>query len=153
MQRQIMLNRNQIGVYINFHSNFATVKQFSMIKKLITVLLIGMLMCTSFADAKVYKAKHSEDAAPPRRAPALCFISMNLDEDTGELIICPSYDVAGLQVVITGDGITYLDTTVSLSAGEVYLDSLEGYATGEYTLTLSTTDGVTDQYVITVEPD
>lgn len=80
-------------------------------------------------------------------------INLYLDENTGDLVITPNNAVTGLNITITGNGVTYLDTTVALTAGQSYIDSLAGYSVGTYLLTLSTADGVVDQYVITVEPD
>ena len=76
-----------------------------------------------------------------------------MDEYTGDLVITPNYDINGLNITITGNGVTYLDTTVALTVGQSYIDSLAGYSVGTYLLTLSTADGVVAQYEITVEPD
>ena len=62
-------------------------------------------------------------------------------------------DITGLNITIVRNGVTYLDTTVSLNAGQSYTDTLAGYAEGTYTLTLSTSTGVIAQYKITVEAD
>ena len=56
-------------------------------------------------------------------------------------------------ITITGNGVTYLNTTVSLGAGQSYTDCLDYLPVGTYILTLSTADGVIDQYEITVEDD
>jgi hypothetical protein len=55
--------------------------------------------------------------------------------------------------MITGNGVTYLNTTVSLSAGQSYTDCLDYLSEGTYILTLSTAGGVIDQYELTVEDD
>lgn len=122
-------------------------------KKLVLLLLVGLLLAPLETLAAKYNSKKVGTIPHPPRTPALYFISMDLDENTGELYIWPNYDISGLQITITANGVTYLDTTVSLAAGQAYADSLAGYALGEYTLTLSTADGAIDQYLITVEPD
>ena len=89
----------------------------------------------------------------PIRNPEQNLINLYLDEDTGDFAITPNYAVTGLNITITGNGVTYLDTTVALAAGQSYTDTLAGYSVGTYLLTLSTADGVVAQYEITVEPD
>ena len=83
----------------------------------------------------------------------MLLFDLYLDENTGDLVITPNNAVTDLNITIVGNGVTYLDTTVALTAGQSYTDSLAGYSIGTYILTLSTADGVVAQYVITVEPD
>ena len=80
-------------------------------------------------------------------------ISLYLDYDTGDLAITPNYAITGLNISITANGVTYLDTTVSLGANQSYTDCLSFLSVGTYILTLSTADGIIDQYEITVEDD
>ncbi len=122
-------------------------------KKFVLVLFAGLLLAPSEMFADKYNSKRVVPASRPIRTPALYYITVNVDENTGDLAICPNYDITGLTITLTGNGVTYISTTVSLTAGQAYLDSLAGYALGNYTLTLSTADGVIDQYAITVEPD
>ena len=76
-----------------------------------------------------------------------------MDYYTGALSITPNYNVTGLNITRERNGVTYLNDTVSLTAGQSYTDSLAGYDAGVYILTLSTSDGVIDQYAITVVAD
>lgn len=122
-------------------------------KKLVLLLLAGLLLAPLEMFADKYNCKKVGAATPPPRSPELLVINLYLDEDTGDLVITPNYTVTGLNITITGNGVTYLDTTVALTAGQSYIDSLAGYSVGMYILTLSTADGVVAQYEITVEPD
>ena len=122
-------------------------------KKLVLVLLAGLLMTPSVMLADKYNSKKVGLAAPPIRNPSQYFISLYLDEDSGDLEITPNDAITGLNITITGDGVTYLNTTVSLGAGQSYTDCLDYLPVGTYILTLSTVDGVIDQYEITVEDD
>ena len=122
-------------------------------KKLVLLLLAGLLLAPSEMFADKYNSKKVASATPPPRSPELLIFDLYLDESTGYLAITPNYDINGLNITITGNGVTYLDTTVALTAGQSYIDSLAGYSVGTYLLTLSTADGVVDHYVITVEPD
>jgi hypothetical protein len=78
---------------------------------------------------------------------------LDVDETSGDLYVMPNYDLTGLTITLTGGGATYINTTVSLTAGQSYTDTLAGYDEGTYILTLSTADGVIAQYEITVEAD
>ena len=122
-------------------------------KKLVLLLLAGLLLAPLEMFADKYNCKKVGAATPPPRSPELLVINLYLDENTGDLVITPNYTVTGLNITITGNGVTYLDTTVALTAGQSYIDSLAGYSVGMYILTLSTADGVVAQYEITVEPD
>lgn len=122
-------------------------------KKLVLLLLAGLLLAPSEMFADKYNSKYVGSASHPSRNPAELILNLYLDESTGYLAITPNNAVTDLNINITGNGATYLDTTVALTAGQSYTDSLAGYSIGTYILTLSTADGVVAQYVITVEPD
>ena len=122
-------------------------------KKLVLLLLAGLLLAPSEMFADKYNCKKVASATHVGRCPEQNLINLYLDENTGDLVITPNYAVTDLNITIEGNGVTYLDTTVALTAGQSYTDSLAGYSVGTYLLTLSTADGVVAQYEITVEPD
>ena len=122
-------------------------------KKFVLLLLAGLLLAPSEMFADKYKSKQIASVSRPVRNPEQLLFDLSLDENTGDLVITPNNAVTGLNITITGNGVTYLDTTVALTAGQSYTDSLAGYSVGTYLLTLSTADGVVAQYEITVEPD
>ena len=123
-------------------------------KKLVLFLTLA-LMCfpaTTFADKYDLK-KIGSLPGIPIRTPGQNIIGLYLNENTGDLVISPNYNITNLNITIIGNGATYLNTTVSLSAGQSYTDCLDYLTEGTYILTLSTVDGVIDQYEITVEED
>lgn len=122
-------------------------------KKLVLVLLAGLLMTPLEMYANKHTCKKILSMPHQPRTPSQYLINLYLDEDTGDLEITPNYDITGLNITITGNGVTYLNTTVSLSAGQSFTDCLDYLGVGTYILTLSTVDGVIDQYEITVEDD
>ena len=122
-------------------------------KKLVLVLLAGLLLTPSEMFADKYNSKRVFPFSSPFRSPAHYPIGLYLDEETGDIAITPNYDITNLNITITGNGVTYLNTTVSLSAGQSYTDCLDFLGEGTYILTLSTADGMIDQYEITVEDD
>lgn len=122
-------------------------------KKLVLLLLAGLLLAPSEMYADAYNSKKVLPMGSPPRNPDQLIIDLYLDENTGDLAITPSSDITGLTITLTGNGGTYINTTVSLSAGQSYTDCLDFLSVGTYLLTLSTADGVIAQYIITVEPD
>lgn len=122
-------------------------------KKLVLVLLAGMLLTPSVMFAGKFKCTGIVAGNSPVRMPTLNSVYLYLDENTGDLTITPNYDITGLNITITANGVTYLNTTVSLSANQSYTDCLDYLSEGTYILTMSTTDGVIAQYEITVEDD
>ena len=122
-------------------------------KKLVLLLLAGLLLAPWEMFADKYNSKQVALPSHPSRSPEQLIIDLYLDENTGDLAITPNNAVTDLNITIEGNGVTYLDTTVALTAGQSYIDSLAGYSVGTYLLTLSTADGVVAQYEITVEPD
>ena len=134
--------------------NFVAIsKNLCKMKKIILVLLAGFLLTPSMLFAEKYNGKKVLPASHPPRVPSLYSINFYLDENTGDLAITPTSDITNLNITITGNGVTYLNTTVSLSYGQSYTDCLDYLGVGTYILTLSTVDGVIDQYEITVEDD
>lgn len=122
-------------------------------RRIFLFLLAGMLLFSSEVIAGNYKCVKIGVADAPPRSPSLYFIGVYLDEKTGDLAISPNYDITNLQITITSNGITYLNTTVSLNAGQAYTDCLDFLSEGTYILSLSTSGGVISQYEITVEED
>lgn len=122
-------------------------------KKLVLVLLAGLLLTPSVMYADKYNSKEVVLGTPPARTPIQYSFSLYLDENTGDLEITPNDAITGLNITIIGGGVTYLNTTVSLGAGQSYTDCLDYLPVGTYILTLSTVDGMIAQYVITVEDD
>jgi len=122
-------------------------------KKLVLLLLAGLLLAPVEMFADKYNCKQVGSASHHGRNLNQNSINLYLDENTGDLVITPNNAVTDLNITIVGNGVTYLDTTVALTAGQSYIDSLAGYSIGTYLLTLSTADGVVAQYEITVEPD
>lgn len=122
-------------------------------KKLMFTLLMGLLLPSQvFADH--YECdKLKPLPKPPVKSPIEYQIIVDLDYYTGDLAITPNYAITGLEISITAGGVTYLDTTVSLGAGQSYTDCLSFLSVGTYILTLSTADRIIDQYEITVEDD
>jgi hypothetical protein len=123
-------------------------------KKLLFTFLMGLFLSPLqiFADHYPYD-ELKPIPKPPVRTPIVNQVAFDLDYNTGDLYICPNYDITGLTITLTGNGVTYINTTVALNAGQSYTDSLAGYVEGTYILTLSTADGVIAQYQITVIAD
>lgn len=123
-------------------------------KKVLLSLLMGLVLSPLqiFADHYPYD-ELKPFPKPPLKSPVVSQVAFDLDYNTGDLTICPNYDITGLTITLTGNGVTYINTTVALSAGQSYTDSLAGYDEGTYILTLSTSSGIIAQYQITVEAD
>ena len=123
-------------------------------KKLLFTLLMGLFLSPVQMFAEHYEYDEMMPLPkPPVKSPDLNAVAFNLDYYTGALSITPNYNVTGLNITLERNGVTYINDTVSLTAGQSYTDSLAGYDAGVYILTLSTSDGVIDQYAITVVAD
>ena len=121
--------------------------------KLILLLLAGLLLAPLETFAEKYNYKRALLMESPFRDPTPYVIHFYLNENTGDMTITPSNDITGLTITLTANGVTYINTTVSLSAGQSYTDCLDFLSVGTYLLTLSTADGVIAQYEITVIAD
>lgn len=122
-------------------------------KKSLLLFLMACLLLPPCAYADKYNRTKLVKTHVPTRMPSLYQIDVYLDGETGDMAICPNYDVTDLRITLTGSGVTYIDETVTLSAGMSFDDCLDYLSAGEYILTLSTADGIIEQYLITVEPD
>lgn len=122
-------------------------------RKFVFILLAGLMLTPLEMLADKFDSKKIILVPNPPRTPSQYNISFYLDENTGDLAISPNVDITGLNIKLEANGVTYIDDTVSLNAGLSYTNCLMGLAEGTYILTLSTVDGIIDQYEITVEDD
>ena len=122
-------------------------------KKILVVLLMGLLLIPSEAYSRKYFRTRLARVEMPTRTPDQIVFDVYLDSETGDLVISPDNAITGLNIMVTGNGVTYLNTTVSLSAGQSYTDCLGYLGVGTYTLTLSTADGTIYYYEISIEDD
>ncbi len=120
-------------------------------KKILVVLLMGLLLIPSEAYSRKYFRTRLARVEMPTRTPDQIVFDVYLDSETGDLVISPDNAITGLNIMVTGNGMTYLNTTVSLSAGQSYTDCLGYLGVGTYTLTLSTADGTIYYYEISIE--
>lgn len=122
-------------------------------KKVVLLLFVGLLMIPSEMFAEKYKSTAVVLMPCPPRDPTPYVIHLYLNENTGDLAITPVFDFTDLNITLTGYGVTYINTTISLNALQSYTNCLNFLSIGTYYLTISTADGLLAQYVITVEPD
>ena len=109
-----------------------------------------LLMPSNVWSKKYHRDRHSSSEIPMRTPEYFC---VDVIENTGDMYLTPYDAITGLNITLTGSGVTYINTTVSLNAGQSFTDCLDYLSEGTYILTLSTIDGVIDQYEITVEDD
>lgn len=123
-------------------------------KKVLFTLLMGLFLSPLhvFADHYPYDQLYP-DPQPPARSPIVSQIAFDLNYHTGDLSITPNYDISVLNITLERNGVTYINTTVALTAGQSYTDSLASYDEGTYILTLSTANGIIAQYQIIVEAE
>lgn len=123
-------------------------------KKIVLLVLAGMLMFPAVMDAKHFKTKVPvESGQTPIRTPVTAFISVDLNETTGLLTLSFVGDVGDLQITISQNGIVIDSDYVYATNGGTESYDLSSYPVGEYLLTLETNDGAITQYLIYVEDD
>jgi len=122
-------------------------------KKVLFLLLVGLLLAPTEMFAEKYNSKKILLAPHNPKAPSTCIVDFYLNENSGDFAISPFHNVTGFNITLTGNGVTYIDTTISLNAGQSYTNTLAGYSLGTYILTMSTSNGVIEQYEITITAD
>ena len=122
-------------------------------KKLVLLLLAGLLLTPMEMFAAKYNCKKVGGVSLPGRTPNQYFIGFYLNENTGDMAITPVTSIPSLTITLIDDSGTYINTTISLGIGQSYTNCLDFLPLGTFLLTMSTADGVIDQYEITVEPD
>ena len=120
-------------------------------KKIVMFLLMGLLMIPSEVYSRKYFRTRLAKVHVPTRTPDQIDFDVYLDSETGDLVISPNDAITGLNIMVTDNGVTYLNTTVSLSVGQSYTDCLDYLGIGTYVLTLSTPDGIVYCYEISIE--
>jgi Protein of unknown function (DUF3244). len=58
-----------------------------------------------------------------------------------------------MEVTISQNGAVIENDVIAVSNGQSVIYNLSGYAIGEYLLTIETSDGTIDQYILSVEDD
>ena len=122
-------------------------------KKIVIIMLAGLLLAPLETFAEKYNSKRVASASHHIRTPDQYFIGFYLNEYTGDMAITPVTSITNLTITLTGISGTYINTTISLGAGQSYTNCLDFLPLGTYLLTMSIGGDVIDQYEITVEPD
>lgn len=122
-------------------------------KKLVLLLLAGLLLAPTEMFADKYNCKKIGCASLPGRSQDQYYIGFYLNEYTGDMAVTPVTSITNLTITLTGISGTYINTTISLGAGQSYTNCLDFLPLGTYLLTMSVAGNVIDQYEITVEPD
>lgn len=122
-------------------------------KKLVLLLLAGLLIAPLELLADKYYSNKVPLTSHPGRSQNQYYIGFYLNENTGDMAITPVTSITNLTITLTGSGGSYINTTISLGIGQSYTNCLDFLPLGTFLLTMSTADGVIDQYEITVEDD
>lgn len=122
-------------------------------KKLVLLLLAALLLAPSEMFADKYNCKKLGSVPHYPKTPIQYYIGFYLNEYTGDMAITPVTSISNLTITLTGISGTYINTTISLGAGQSYTNCLDFLPLGTYLLTMSVAGDVIDQYEITVEPD
>ena len=84
-------------------------------KKIVMFLLMGMLMVPSEVYSKLYYRERHVRLHMPTRIPSLYDVNVYVDSETGDLEITSANYVIGLNINITGNGMTYLNSGLFLN--------------------------------------
>ena len=123
-------------------------------KKIILLLLTGLMMVPSSMNAKVFTSTTPpEDDKTPVRCPAASYVTISLNETSGLLTMYFIGNVGNVEMTISQNGSVIDYDCFAGSNGGTETYSFASYAVGEYLLTLETENGTTSQYIITVEDD
>ena len=115
-------------------------------------MIMGLLLFPQEIEAKHYRIrKCNEIPYLPIRTPFFYQIDASVDYMTGDLYISPNFNTTNLHITITANVVTYYNTTVSLTAGQIYTDSLTFLDEGIYLMNLSVGNILFSQYEVTVE--
>lgn len=123
-------------------------------KKIILLLLTGLMMVPSSMNAKVFTSTTpAEDDKTPVRSPAASYVTISLNETSGLLTMYFIGNVGNVEMTISQNGTVIDYDCFAGSNGGTETYSFASYAVGEYLLTLETENGSVSQYIITVEDD
>lgn len=126
---------------------------FSNMKKVILIVLMGLLLCPMEMDAKQYKTRRLNEVEDFTKSPTSSYVSVNLNETTGILTLYCVGNVSTLQVTISQNGVDIEDDYMAVSNGQSVIYDLSSYSTGIYIMTIELGDGTINQYIISVVDD
>lgn len=122
-------------------------------KKIVLLLLTGLLMFPALANAKYFHQNGGVIIDGPVKGPATSYVTISLHETTGLLTMFFIGDVGNVEMTISQNGTVIDYDCFAGSNGGTETYSFASYAVGEYLLTLETESGSVSQYIITVEDD
>lgn len=122
-------------------------------KKLVLFVMMGLLLSPTELEAKVYKTTNYPILVNPTKSPTSTNVSVDLNETTGVLMLCYFGNAGSMEVTISQNGAVIENDVIAVSNGQSVIYNLSGYAIGEYLLTIETSDGTIDQYILSVEDD
>ncbi len=104
---------------------------------LISFLVLAYMPTASFAKKTIYIGNQtSSEPSGPRRGAEIDFLTVDVDQESCELIITLTDDVQNLELYLTKNGVTYEEDELDGVSGQTMIYNLENYETGEYTLTI-----------------
>lgn len=122
-------------------------------KKLVLFVMMGLLLSPTELEAKVYKTTNYPILVNPTKSPTSTNVNVDLGETTGVLTLSYFGKAGSMEVTISQNGAVIENDVIAVSNGQSVIYNLSGYAIGEYLLTIETSDGTIDQYILSVEDD
>lgn len=122
-------------------------------KRLLLVVLMSVMFGPVVINANQYKSRKLTITGTPVRSPNSSYVNVDLNETTGVLTLCYFGNAGSMEVTISQNGAPIEDDVIAVTNGQSVIYNLSGYAIGEYLLTIETSDGTIDQYILSVEDD
>ena len=122
-------------------------------KRLFLLVLMSVLFWPMAINASQYKSRKLTVPETPVKSPNSCYVNVDLGETTGVLTLSYFGKAGSMEVTISQNGAVIENDVIAVSNGQSVIYNLSGYAIGEYLLTIETSDGTIDQYILSVEDD
>lgn len=131
-------------------------------RKIIFVLLTGMMLFipqSLCAGLRTYSLKIDPSsspqpplpqASPGRRMPAFNPVTVEIDEESGDMGILFNRSIDDVNITITHNGTTIEDDNICVIYGQCIIYNMNNYEEGQYVLTIENEGNILSKYEISI---
>lgn len=119
---------------------------------IVSCLLLTCIPMASYAGKRIHVSQTTtSDPSGPKRDSIPDIITVDVDQNTCELLVTCNSNVSNIHITLSKAGVTYEDDEASAISGQTFVYSLSTYNDGDYDLVIEVEWNNVAEYTVTIE--